>query len=228
MYHLHIATQGQKNLELEKKLLLLGFTNDNLVEQGMVFNEAAGKFYSSCPLIALHMTMGTTERKVLTQKQSQMLAVLDQHREERGYWHAERVVDQISYIREGERVFDSGMLFPCIPFNPQPGRDKKWDIHIKVYKRAINETEKSALLDLGFYYITRFSETNGVRQEWYSFTIQGSTSPREGKSVFDSITRWWIEAGPPTAKAKFEVTLKSNRFNNPDLVPPVINGVVWR
>jgi hypothetical protein len=213
---------------LEKELLLLGFTDDNLVQQGLVFNEATGKFYSACPLIALHHTIsGITSPRDLNQKKSLMLQILEQFQTERGYWHTEKVVDQISYVREMERTFDSTILFPCSPFNAQPGRYKKWDIHIKVAIGAISEVERLVLLGLGFYYITRFSEANGVRQEWYSFTVQGSSPPREGKKIFGAIMKWWKEAGLPTTKAKFEVTLNSDRFNNPDLVPPVIDKVVW-
>lgn len=224
MYDLHIATEGNKNVVLRAKLTEMGFTDDNLVEPWFNVNQQTRPRYEDGLFYDLHLSLKPIgDRNSLKKSILQMQEVLQKHGPgESGYWHAEWTAAR--FLLEGAQS-QVKVPFFCEPFEALPRLvNKRWDIHLRVVTSAISHEEQQRLLECGFYYITR----RGPEGDWYSFTIQGTNDPREGRRLFDEIKKWWRASGFPALRGKFETTTHQVRFGTPKLIPPTISEIKWR
>ena len=230
-FDIHIATEGTQNAALKQKLVALGFKDDDMAERHVTFDKKTGLFYTSCPLIGIHMS-----RKFATSDCRPVFAVAKQLErlmntvgaKETGYLHAEREW-QDTVINPASKRFNPQVPFPCGYLKSRPrAKNKKWDIHIAIKKNELPKSLKDMLMSHGFYFIVLWKTREGKREQHVIFTIQGVSNAKDGLELFKRMQDWFMAAGGPRVEMKLEVTNVMKRFNNPMVVPPTVTEVKFR
>jgi hypothetical protein len=223
-YHLHVATdnKGMGAPALRANLSELGLVDDQLVHQGLVFNAHTASFYTSCPLIDVHMSIDVNDPSTLRAIESRAVGLLAESGCA-GYWHSE-VVEWDASVTPGVEL-DLSFAPPFGILQPEPRTThKKWDLHIAFLDADLPQPLRERLIEYGLYYLVR----RKLRGEVAVLTVQGINPIQEGRRFAQALLWWLVRIGAPPFDFKFEVTVKMGTVNDPQLVPPTIDHVVWR
>ncbi len=215
----HVAAQGI-NASLHNALLDLGFKDDGLV--GRYISVIDGVPVSSCPLIGIHMSKKANSR-------NQSLAYLDQTRqllekyEMIGYGHSEVTLARDNISSEDGLNLEAKPSF--LPLHPSPSQtDKKWDVHITIPYQKLDERLKEVMQQYGFDWI----DLNKTSKSTYRvYSAQGICSLDLGKRLYTGVVDWLKNMNVPSAKCKLEKYVNMYRIGNPEIVPPVIDKVIF-
>ncbi len=234
-YDIHVATDeclGVDHDGQRKALEELGFRDDRLVHQTVLFDKQTARFYQACELIKLHMS-----RKLEQAELPAVCAALNRvmiRFKAKGYWHSECVeLDKERQTPESP-VFHEGIPLPFHRLCPCPRRaDKEWDLHLCYKSSDLSDKLKDALVERGgFYYLERMKFKNGEDAKHSVFTVQGVHHPlggvKEGIRFFHELLAWLHRSGGPQFDIKMEVTSQMQLYREPSRVPPTIKRVRWR
>lgn len=221
-FEIHFAAEaGGIPDSLPERLASLGFRDDHMVGQGVVFspNDPIGKV--SCPVTGLHVTWDTFEREQFVAKRDVFDELLSELEAETiGYAHCEVIKPEWDLEIEW-KAFDSAIPFPVRPFESAYSKQpKQWDVHISADQSRLDPELEKRLFEHGrMYFIDlrkRTGRTNRV------FTIQGSNSTREGLALFHLLADYLLVAGGMAGSIKFEDTCYWREVGKTGLVPPTI------
>ena len=225
LYDIHVATEGNADSrELHGILAGLGFKDDELVERGLIFDPITAKYYTSCPLIDIHMSLKTADLNELRSFEKELDALLFA-RSIPGYWHSE-------FIEADEHLESDGILYlQPLPFEKLESRpreeSKKWDIHVAMSEQGLPVGFKQLLIEHGLYFLSRFKGKE-VKERFAVFTVQGVNHVSEGRKFYQLLKEWLVSVGAPTCDIKLEITTAMKTCNSPRAIPPTIERVVWR
>lgn len=228
-FDMHVATENNDVPELEQELMQLGLKPDGLVDRHVDFH---GKvMVSACPLIGLHLTKKydhLSSKEALLMIGSDMKAVESLLRAYNavGYAHAEAAHSNCDVTIKSNADFVNVEPWPVAPFKPCfSDKNKKWDIHIAIPLDCLPDELADVLTQSGMYSIDLAKVRDGQRKIFRIFTIQGVSSPTEGKMLFDSLSSWFSLVGAPHVEIKCETYVDMVRVGEPMIVPPTIDRV---
>jgi len=226
MYDIHVATEGGSAEAVRVGLSTLGFKDDNLSKQGLTFNSKTAQYYSSCPLIDIHVSRKISVRQELLIIQKQVINLMEKYGAI-GYIHSEWTREDKTIDNRSEAVVGIKPLpFRTLYAEPRDTQ-KKWDLHVSVKESELTDNLKSVLLDGGLYYLSRWKGSKGSLEEYAVFTVQGINRVSEGKKLFDQLITWLGDTCACEYSIKLEVTTFMRTFNSPSLIPPTINEIIW-
>lgn len=218
-YDTHVACQGI-NASLHDTLLDLGFQDDGLV--GRYVSMVDGVSVSSCPLIGIHMSKKTNAR-------DQSLHTLDQtrnlleHYKMVGYGHSEVTLSR--EILSGNEHIDATVEPNFLPLQLSTSDvNKKWDVHIAIPHTNLNEELRQVMEKYGFDWIDLQKKDGNVNRV---YSAQGICSLDVGKRLYAEVVDWLRDMNVPSAKIKLERYVGMYRIGNPEIVPPVVDKVVF-
>lgn len=223
-YDFHIATddKGGAANELRTKLSELGLVDDQLVHRGLVFDARTASFYTSCPLIDVHMSTGVHDLGALRVTEGRA-AVLLAESGCAGYWHSE-FIEWDASVTPGVEL-DLSFAPPFGVLQPEPRAiHKKWDLHVAFLDADLPQPLRERMIEYGLYYLVR----RKLRGEVAVLTVQGVNPVQEGRQFAQALLWWLVRVGAPAFDFKFEVTMRMGTVSDPQLVPPTIDHIVWR
>jgi hypothetical protein len=225
-YDMHIATEAGNSEPLKKVLSSLGFENDNLVRQGLIFDPETAKHYTSCPLIDIHVSKKIATKKERLQLEVAVDELMIQH-DVTGYWHTESI-DGDEHI-EPQTAFE---LYP-LPFRrllSRPRTEKKvWDIHLAIRESIMPQALKDSLIGHGLYYLARNKKVpEGGEESFAVYTAQGINPAKEGRLFYIKMCQWLKSIGAPSCDIKFEITTGMEVYKSPRAIPPTVDHIDWQ
>lgn len=231
MIDVHIAAEPANDAAVAAQLVELGFTHDNLVARHVSFYK--GVPLSSCPLIGLHMTKKYVDEPAALARRSALadmqaaVEILRNH-DLVGYAHAETVPAGADLTIKSNHPFSPVTPWPVAPFEPVfSTANKLWDIHISLPVTQLVPALAATMEASGMYSIEVQKIRNGAAINFRVFTIQGVSSPREGRRLFEVLARWFEQANAPYIEMKQETYLGMERVGQPQIVPPTIDTVQY-
>ncbi len=229
MIDVHIAAEPANDAHVAAQLVELGFTHDILIARHVSFYK--GVPLSSCPLIGLHMTKKYGDAPAAAARRSAMadmqaaVEILRNH-DLVGYAHAETVPDGADLTIKSSQPFNPVSPWPVAPFEPVfSTANKLWDIHISIPIDQLVPALVATMEASGMYSIEVQKIRAGKPTNFRVFTIQGVSSPREGRRLFDVLALWFEQANVPYVEMKQETYLGMQRIGQPQIVPPTIDAV---
>jgi hypothetical protein len=226
---LHVATQGAENSDLERVFVRLGLRPDELLQRHVTF--LGDTPISACPLIGLHMTK---KYDALPFKQARADWRMDMRavREallksgETGYAHLEMTLPDCDATIKSNKPLSITRPWPIMKFKPVSSENnKQWDIHVAVPVDNLDHRLESVLNESGMYFIELWKIRENQRRRFRIFTIQGLSSPIEGRRLFDAMCNWFQDVGAAHVEIKQETYIDMIRVGNPTIVPPTIQNV---
>lgn len=221
-FEIHFASQiNGASEDLKKELYSMGFRDDGLIGQAAIFDEKTNRHYSSCPLIDIHITWDTYNKKEYLEKKKQFINLLDKYKNNcTGYTHAEIVKPEWD-LDINFKQFDESIPLPFKHFESSPTtKFKKWDIHISAFKDSLHpELENILFNKMGMYFIDVLKKNIRIDRV---FTIQGTNHVREGLDLFDRLHKYILQVGGMEGAIKFEQTIYGDILGEPGIVPPAI------
>ena len=139
-----------------------------------------------------------------------------------GYAHAEVVRPEWDTDIELS-PYKKGNCFPFRKFQCRNNsrKAKSWDIHISAKLSTLDfDLYKTLFEKAGMYYIDLKKGCNIYR----IFTIQGTSSPKHGKTVFFKLKEFLNKVGGMEGSIKYEQLCYWKQFGDSELIPPTIEN----
>lgn len=227
MIDVHIAAEPANNPACTDALVALGFSHDTLLARHVTFYQ--GMPLTSCPLIGLHMTkkydLAPARARELALADMQAACQIMRTAGLKGYAHAETVPAGHDLTIASDKPF-APLPWPVEAFTPSfSDRAKLWDIHIAIPIETMPPALVAIMTASGMYSIDVAKIRQGRQLVFRVFTIQGLSSPLEGKRLFQVLSRWFSQSQAPYVEIKQESYLGMERIGNPKIVPPTIDQV---
>ena len=224
-YDMHIATEAGDSEPLKKALADLGFKDDNLVRQGLVYDSETAKHYVSCPLIDVHAS-----KKIATiEERLELEAVVDKLMRQfnmTGYWHTESI-EEDEPIEPTSQFTLTPLPFERLSSRPRSDR-KVWDIHLAIRESLMPEGLGDILINHGLYYLSRNKKLpDGGEASFAVYTVQGVNQAKEGRKFYRKMRQWLRAIGAPSCDIKLEITTGMEVYNSPQAIPPTVDHIEW-
>ncbi len=228
---LHVATQGSQNKELEQTLQSLGLNPDAMIDRHVTF--LGDVAISACPLIGLHMTK-KYDALSLAEARSESaydMAMVRQKLIESGdvgYAHLEVTLPGCDMTIKSQSPMRLTPPWPVAKFEPTfSAKNKKWDIHVAIPLDTLTAELEATLCNSGMYYIELLKIRDGVECKFRIYTIQGLSTPTEGRQLFNALCDWFYDVSARHVEIKQETYIDMFRVGDPEIVPPTIESVAF-
>ncbi|MEZ4104476.1 MAG: hypothetical protein R3B60_04300 [Candidatus Paceibacterota bacterium] len=224
-YDMHVATENDDGSVVGTALKKIGFVDDNLVDRRIIMNEDTQRFYTACPLIAVHVSKKVDDIIELRRLESLVDGIMLETNSV-GYWHSECILSDVHITPS--RIFKL-KYFPFQKLRSKLNEENKvWDIHISVPRNSISDEIVDFFVENGIYFLARKKSTVNGLEEHAVFTVQGINGIEEGKRLFNSLCDWVRETNFPSCDIKLELTTGMKKYNSPLNIPPTISFIDWR